>query len=333
MFDEPTREAHHGEHARLRQRASPAAASRSTRRSARSARCSATCCRWRATCRPGHDGPEPASSRRSAPAAPQRRAGGRGAGRAVRAASTPPSAPSPRSPARTSRTTITEGPPRWTRRSSPSRCSGRSCRTPTALFRDLRPGVRALRDAAPVLADALRSARPAAAHPRAQPAARDAARHELQDFAEDPLVPRGIDDLDDTAQSLNPTLALPQAGPDAVQLRRRSGSATSPACSPRATPTAPGSASSSSPRRRARTTRAARRPRPPTARRPTTTCTPTRTRTPRRPASRRSARPATRPTSRGKTLIGNTPGPAAGDHGRRSRDARPQAEQLPLASA
>ena len=42
---------------------------------------------------------------------------------------------------------------------------------------------------------------------------------------------------------------LPDAGPDHLQLRDAAGSATSPACSPRATPTAPGSASSSSRRR------------------------------------------------------------------------------------
>ena len=95
----------------------------------------------------------------------------------------------------------------------------------------------------------------------------------------------------------------------------------------RATPTAPPSASSSSPPRRGPTTRAARRRRPPTAvsrARRTTTCTPTRTRTPPRPGSRRSARPATSPSSSASRRSATRPGPSPPRPRRRSRssDAR-----------
>jgi virulence factor Mce-like protein len=74
------------------------------------------------------------------------------------------------------------------------------------LFRELRPGVRALRGAAPDLADALEFGTPVLR--RTPPFNRRLASllTELQTFAEDPLVPRGIRRLTDTVRSLDPTL-------------------------------------------------------------------------------------------------------------------------------
>ncbi len=74
------------------------------------------------------------------------------------------------------------------------------------LFRELRPGVRALGTAAPILADAFEIGTPnlrasVALNKRLEPLLR-----ELQRFAEDPLVPRGVDGLTDTVRALNPTL-------------------------------------------------------------------------------------------------------------------------------
>jgi virulence factor Mce-like protein len=75
-----------------------------------------------------------------------------------------------------------------------------------ALFRELRPGVRALRGAAPDLADALELGTPVL---RRSPPFNDRLASlltELETFAEDPLVPRGIDRLDETVRTLDPTL-------------------------------------------------------------------------------------------------------------------------------
>jgi virulence factor Mce-like protein len=74
------------------------------------------------------------------------------------------------------------------------------------LFRELRPGVRALRTSAPILADALEVGTPTlrrsvAFNRRLEPLLR-----ELQTFAEDPLVPRGVDGLTDVVRTLDPTL-------------------------------------------------------------------------------------------------------------------------------
>jgi virulence factor Mce-like protein len=74
------------------------------------------------------------------------------------------------------------------------------------LFRELRPGVRALRTSAPILADALEIGTPTLRRSvvldeRLKPLLR-----ELETFSEDPLVPRGIDGLTDTVRKLNPTL-------------------------------------------------------------------------------------------------------------------------------
>jgi virulence factor Mce-like protein len=74
------------------------------------------------------------------------------------------------------------------------------------LFRELRPGVRALRTSAPVLADALEIGTPTlrrsvALNKRLEPLLR-----ELQKFSEDPQVALGIDGLTDVVRTLNPTL-------------------------------------------------------------------------------------------------------------------------------
>ena len=74
------------------------------------------------------------------------------------------------------------------------------------LFRELRPGVRALRGAAPELADALEVGTPTL---RRLPALNErlaALLTELERFSTDPLVPRGIRRLTDTVRTLNPTL-------------------------------------------------------------------------------------------------------------------------------
>jgi virulence factor Mce-like protein len=76
-----------------------------------------------------------------------------------------------------------------------------------ALFRELRPGARALRGSAPALADALVVGTPTlrrsvALNERLVPAFRA-----LQGFAEDPLVALGIKDLTQTAKILEPTVA------------------------------------------------------------------------------------------------------------------------------
>ena len=75
------------------------------------------------------------------------------------------------------------------------------------LFRELRPGVRALRTSAPVLADALEIGTPTlrrsvALNRRLEPLLR-----ELQTFAEDPRTELGVDALSDVVRTLRPTLA------------------------------------------------------------------------------------------------------------------------------
>jgi virulence factor Mce-like protein len=75
------------------------------------------------------------------------------------------------------------------------------------LFHELRPGVRALRSAAPDLADAFEIGtrtlkRTPALNNRLKPTFAA-----LQRFAEDPLVALGVRDLTNTAQLLNPTVA------------------------------------------------------------------------------------------------------------------------------
>jgi virulence factor Mce-like protein len=74
------------------------------------------------------------------------------------------------------------------------------------LFRELRPGVRALRTSAPILADTLEIGTPTlrrsvALNRRLEPLLR-----ELQRFAEDPRTELGVDALSDVVRTLNPTL-------------------------------------------------------------------------------------------------------------------------------
>ena len=78
-------------------------------------------------------------------------------------------------------------------------------------------------------------------------------------------MPLGVKRPDRARSTIaRPDARLPRAGPDGLQLRHAVVPQRRPRCSARATATAPGSASSSSPRRRAPTTRAARPRRPPT---------------------------------------------------------------------
>ncbi len=81
-------------------------------------------------------------------------------------------------------------------------------RNSAAFFRELRPGAATLPGTAPVLADALESG--ARTLPRTPALNRRLASvfDSLAEFAEDPLVPRGIRRLRDTAASLRPTIAF-----------------------------------------------------------------------------------------------------------------------------
>jgi hypothetical protein len=76
----------------------------------------------------------------------------------------------------------------------------------TGLMHELRPGVKALRTAAPVLSDALKTG--IRVLPRTPPLDRRLASllQELQRFSEDPLVPRGITSTTQAVNALNPTL-------------------------------------------------------------------------------------------------------------------------------
>jgi virulence factor Mce-like protein len=76
----------------------------------------------------------------------------------------------------------------------------------TGLARELQPGVRALRGAAPVLADALRIGRPTLERTPAFNRRLERVLVSLQDFAEDPVVPQGVADLTKTVDVLRPTL-------------------------------------------------------------------------------------------------------------------------------
>ena len=75
------------------------------------------------------------------------------------------------------------------------------------LFRELRPGAASLRTFAPTIADALEEG--AKVLPRTPPLNRRLASllEELQDFAEDPMVPRGLKATTTALKTLNPTLA------------------------------------------------------------------------------------------------------------------------------
>jgi virulence factor Mce-like protein len=75
------------------------------------------------------------------------------------------------------------------------------------LFRELRPGVKALRGAAPDLADALEVGTPTLKRSVAFNQRLKPTFEALQRFATDPLVKLGLDDLTSTATILKPTLA------------------------------------------------------------------------------------------------------------------------------
>jgi virulence factor Mce-like protein len=75
------------------------------------------------------------------------------------------------------------------------------------LFRELRPGVQALRTGAPALAGALSAGTPVLGRAPAFNARLEPLLAELQRFAEDPVVPRGIARLTQTAELLRPILA------------------------------------------------------------------------------------------------------------------------------
>ena len=121
-----------------------------------------------------------------------RRAGGRGAGRRCSCnLDTTFTRAAPRSRARSSRSRSPAGPPTLDDGDPrASRASGRSWPTAQALFRELRPGVGALRAAAPDLADALAVGTPTLPKTlgRVQPAPRSRPSRRCERFAEDPLV-------------------------------------------------------------------------------------------------------------------------------------------------
>jgi hypothetical protein len=75
------------------------------------------------------------------------------------------------------------------------------------LFRDLRPGVAALRTAAPTVADALRIGTPVLRRSTQLSARLEPTFQSIQRLADDPLVVLGIRDLTNTTRILNPTLA------------------------------------------------------------------------------------------------------------------------------
>jgi ABC-type transporter Mla subunit MlaD len=81
-------------------------------------------------------------------------------------------------------------------------------RNTEALFRELQPGAAALRASAPTLADALEEG--TRVLPRTPPFNRRLASllEEVQAFAEDPMVPRGLNATTTALRSLGPTLAF-----------------------------------------------------------------------------------------------------------------------------
>ena len=76
-----------------------------------------------------------------------------------------------------------------------------------ALFRELRPGVRALSTSAPVLADALEIGTPTLKRSVAFNKSLEPAFEALDRFASDPLVSLGVRDLESTVTILSPTIA------------------------------------------------------------------------------------------------------------------------------
>ena len=194
--------------------------------------------------------------------------------------------------------------------------------TPRACSASCARASRALRTAAPALADALErrhadAAQDAAAQPPPRVAAAGAA-DVLRRPAGAARHPGDRPRLVEVAATRRCDYLAPAQTVSATT--SRCGSATSPRCSARATATAPGSASSSSPRRRARTTRAARPRRPPTARRvdnhlhtnpyPNTAS----------PGQPKECEAGNEPyLRRAQTVIGNVPGTQQATHGGRRR--------------
>ena len=80
--------------------------------------------------------------------------------------------------------------------------------------------MRALRGAAPDLADALEVGTPTLRRLPALNRRLASLLTELERFAQDPLVPRGIRRLTDTMRDAGPDAAVPRAGADDLQLRR-----------------------------------------------------------------------------------------------------------------
>ena len=169
-------------------------------------------------------------------------------------------------------------------------------RNTEGLMVELRPGVRALRTAAPVLSDALQTG--IEVLPKTPPLNRrlDSLLQEVKVFADDPLVPRGIQNTTDLVKSLRPTLDYLAPTQTGLQLR----DAVVPQhllAAERGRPQRHLAAlhhrhHPAGPQQRGRPVVGARQ-RPDAS---PTTCTSTRTRTPPRPASRASARRATRST-------------------------------------
>jgi ABC-type transporter Mla subunit MlaD len=78
----------------------------------------------------------------------------------------------------------------------------------TRLVAELRPGVSALRGAAPELSEALRVGRPVLLRTAPFAGRLEDLLLSLEDFATDDVVPRGVEDLTITAKALRPTLSF-----------------------------------------------------------------------------------------------------------------------------
>jgi hypothetical protein len=81
-------------------------------------------------------------------------------------------------------------------------------RNSAAFFRELRPGIRTLPSSAPVLADTFETGSRTLARTPALNRQLASVFDSLAEFSEDPLVPRGVRRLRDTARSLRPTIAF-----------------------------------------------------------------------------------------------------------------------------
>lgn len=102
--------------------------------------------------------------------------------------------------------TISEGPATLDQAVSSFRTQAPFLTNAAGLFAELRPGVRALRGAAPELAEAMRVGTPTLT--RSVDLSRRTVRllESLRSFAEDPVVPRGVRKLSETVTVLEPTL-------------------------------------------------------------------------------------------------------------------------------